>query len=223
MTEIWNRIKELAKLVEKGYKNVFLINSKNRIFTSINNDIDVNYVQFARKFIMPKWIFEGSVDNTMIAKDYIDDLKHLETNYFINKLEDSQKDQNSYSINKIDPEELANHFLSINNATDLFIPLNIVFNKQFYSFYNQHPYFEMKGLDRIKIGNKSLRLHWSTNSIPFDKIFVLDSSGVKWSQKKVKNMVVSRAKDPYIHAFRTFENRLIVFMICWSLSSLCPT
>ena len=37
-----------------------------------------------------------------------------------------------------------------------------------------------------------MRVHWSSNSIPFDKIFVIDSSGVEWSQKKVKDMNISR-------------------------------
>lgn len=194
MNEIWNRVEELAKLVEKGYKNISITNSEERILTSTYSDIPGDYIQFAYKFIMPRWVFEGNASNNEIAREYANALNYSEILYLIKKMEESQKSKTIYSINDINFKELHNYFLSLENVTHLFIPAKLASSKNF--CYNS--YFEIVERGRyIQIGAKKLRLHMSKSELlPFDKIFVLDSSGVKWSQKKVKDMNISRAKDP---------------------------
>ena len=203
MTEVWDKIEELAKLVEKGYKNISLINSDKSIVKSVHENICADYVQFAYKLIMPRWIFEGNTGNEMIASDYAQGLMDSEINYLIRKMKESQKSKNVYLINDINYKELINCFTSIENATDVFIPLNLFYNPRFYRN------FEIERRKYLKMGNKKFRVHHSNKFVPFDKILILDSSGVTWSQKKVKDMAESRAKDPEGLKLLTNEDNIL--------------
>lgn len=193
MTYIQHRIDELVMLIEKGYKNTSLINNSDkdkRIVEPIYENIDAEYVQFAYNLVMPRWIFEGNASNELIASEYARGLMQSEVNYIIRKMEESQKSRSVYLINDINKKELTNHFLSIENATDIFLPLKLFYNPQF------HHNFEIQDRTFLKVGDKKIRVHHSNKFKPFDKIFVLDSSGIKWSQKKVEDMKVSQTKDP---------------------------
>ena len=184
-----NRVKDLAELIEIGYKNISLINSKDRIITTIHTDIDADYRQFGYNVIIPRWIFNGDASNNNIASEYANGLRQSEINYLIKKMEDSQKSRDVPSINSIDFDEISKHFLSLENVTDIFIPLKIFYKRSFYSN------FDIKDHTHLMLGTKKVRIHISNKFIPFDKIFILDSSGVIWSQKRVEDMGVSRAHD----------------------------
>ena len=211
LIEIPDRIKELAELIEKGYRNMSIINSEDKDIKSISpvyDKIDADYRQFGYNLKMPQWIFEGNADNRLIASEYANGLQHAEFNYLIKKMEDSQKSEKMYLIKEIVQKQLSEHVSSLENATDLFIPLKVWCSKDFRYCDNFKQKFD-DGQTYIRIGSIKLRVHLSNKFMPFDKIFILDRSGIKWSQKKVKDMGVSRAHDPKGLKLLTSEDNIL--------------
>jgi hypothetical protein len=133
------------------------------------------------------WVFEGTADNSMIAAEYAKSLRLGEINYLIKQIEESQKDKKTEILNEATYTGLLKILRNI-DATDVFIPLDI-FSEMEPDLYKEKTIERDGFYEYIIVGNNKIRVHWSNKFIQFNKIFLLDSSGVEWKQKVVKNML----------------------------------
>lgn len=191
MEEVWKRIKELSEMVERGYKSTSIINSDKRILEPSFED-GGDFVQFASNQIIPRWIFEGTADNSMVAYEFSNSLRLSEIKYLLKKIKESYPETDT--LNEVTYEEFLRILTPLRKPTDIFIPIKIFVDM--HRFYSEAIFERDSHYTYLKVGDNKIRMHWSNKLLPFNEIFILEESGVTWLQKRVKDMTVSMARDP---------------------------
>ena len=185
-----DKISELANLIKKDYHYSSLINSDKRILVPkeySNLDESKKFLQLGLNLKIPNWIFTESADNSLIGSDYADALERGEIMELLKSIDKTKKDKESDILKEVSYTELNRICLHTHKPTDLFMPLEL-----FIKLYQLYPLDKIKRDDQgqtyLKVGSNKVRLHWSNKYLPFKKIYLLDSSGIRWTQKRVKDM-----------------------------------
>jgi len=193
--EMWERIKELADLVKLGYMNTSMFNSKKKIAEPkiARNGEEASFLQLGLRPQIPKWVFTGTADNRPVASECTRSLVLSEKEFLIKKMENSQEKSEYRSIKSIEYKEFLKEMSELKFIpTDIFLPISTFLDV--YKFYKEG-LVHVEGQLYLKFKKHKIRVHWSNKFLPFNKIYILDSSGIKCIQKQSRHMINEQYSD----------------------------
>lgn len=187
-------LQEFAKNMIKAYKNTSILREISQVF-DYTSDIRNEFFQLGERILLQKKFFDigNKYSNSVLAGDFVRAVVWGEENFIINHLIDSAKNKKlpytklkTFSYSTV----IQNIMENVYAPTDIFIPIKPYF-KEVHDWVSDG-YGDYKDGLHINIANNRVKVHWSTNYTPFDKIIALDKTGIGIIQKKFEDMKVPK-------------------------------
>jgi hypothetical protein len=196
LTHYGDRIKKFAIKTSQSYKQRSIVNSDNSTFEPIIlKEIPENkeFIQFANRLLFHFSFFADNIDNSMIASEYGKSIALSEKQFLVEEMKKSQDEKDIGKMGEITYKNFLKKIKELDFVpTDIFIPRK--FFQEVYRFYGKDRLEKENGVLYLKAYG-DIRVHFSSVTFEFNKIFFLDAKSVVWLQKISKQMKVSNYPD----------------------------
>ncbi|QQG40037.1 MAG: hypothetical protein HYS81_01345 [Candidatus Aenigmatarchaeota archaeon] len=189
------KIETFVHQMLQAYNHTALLDSIASVI-SFNPEIheQLELSQIGKRTGIPRRFFftNDNVDNSMVAADFARAIVAGERNFFLHEIEKSSVVVN---ISGFTYESILNVMRTIDNPTDMFIPIEPFFNN-FYTWNkpnHERIRFEYMKEPILLAGNQEIRVHWLTTDTGFTEIFITNRKGISLARKEFKD--ASTPKD----------------------------
>lgn len=212
---IKEELKKFAQAMNDAYNRDNLIKEFCTVEGSKKDNGD--FIQIGERLRLPKEFFEREEgvhkDNTSLAGDFIRSLVNGEKDFILKEIISSDKVR-KLSISKFDYEEISKLILTLQNPTDIFLPLEPYFKKINYMAYEFPEKIKfVTGIGPIlMVAGREIRIRWITSHQEIDKMIIINKKELKVIQKTFDN-----SENPkYIKPLKDYlefngRNRLMIY------------
>ena len=193
-TEMIKELRKLAQAMNDAYGKDNLINE----FCTIKEAKGDNeeFIQMGQRINLPREFFEKEEgvhkDNTILARDFIRSLVNGEEDFILREIVSSNKVR-KLTLPNFDYEGISKLILTLQNPTDIFLPLEPYFKKIHYMAYEYPEKIKfITGVGPIlMVAGRDIRIRWITSHQEIDKIIIINKRELKVAQK-----IFDNADDP---------------------------
>jgi hypothetical protein len=184
--EMVNELKKLAQAMNEAYEEDNIINEFCTIKEAKGNNEE--FIQMGQRINLPKEFFEKEEgvhkDNTILARDFIRSLVHGEEDFILREIISSNKVR-KLTLSNFDYEGLSKLILTLQDPTDIFLPLEPYFKKVHYmAFESPEKIKFITGVGPIlMVAGRDIKIRWITSHQEINKIIIINKRELKVAQE----------------------------------------
>ena len=213
-----NELNIFVESVIKAYKNTSILKKISNVIDYSDKYSTKEFIQIGHRTPIPKeFFFVGNkFDNRILAGDFARSVVWGEENFLIEYLTGLAK-ENRIALHKMTEfsyEKIVEIIVgsSANNLpTDIFVPIDqLYYNKIHDWIYEKKAEYSEDGLC-ISVGNKKIKVHWSSKYTPFKDIIFINNNSIRIIQKKFEDMAPIKGLDDPIYSYNKGEPLRVEF------------
>lgn len=183
------RVNELAEMIKESYLKTSIISmdsGETVIEPEEFENQNLDFQQLASRSKVPGWLFKERGENDMVAADYAKSIVNGEKGFIRDMISSKSEEK---SLSEISLEELKTVIRSLSDVDFLFIPLEFLTEIRIRESNLNFVYDKGKYHKRLKLDGEEIPVINSHKNFELDKIYAVDSSGIRLVQKTAEDMV----------------------------------